>query len=100
MRIADIELVATCPPWAPSAGRDDGLGFERVEAMLDAARRVTLSELKDELSAGQAEAITGRVVEERSYEELGAKLTCSPQVVRPHVSRGLRIPRRNRKVPA
>jgi RNA polymerase sigma-70 factor (ECF subfamily) len=75
-------------------------GLERVEAMLDAARRLTLSELQDELSPAQAEAITGRVVEERSYEQLAAELECSPQVVRQHVSRGLRILRRNRKVPA
>lgn len=75
-------------------------GFERVESTLDAARMVPLDALKDELSPEQVEAITGRVIDERSYERLAQELACSPQVVRQHVSRGLRKLRRNREVSA
>jgi RNA polymerase sigma factor (sigma-70 family) len=73
-------------------------GYERVEEMADAARDISPAVLDEELSKAQARAVEGRVLGERSYEALAAQLQCSPQVVRQHVSRGLRILRRNRKV--
>jgi RNA polymerase sigma factor (sigma-70 family) len=45
-----------------------------------------LSELPDD----QRLAIEGRVLEERDYEELAQRLSCSESVVRQRVSRGLR----------
>ena len=53
------------------------------------AGRVDLDELLAVLPAAQREAVVGRVLEERSYEELAAALRCSEQVVRQRVSRGL-----------
>jgi RNA polymerase sigma-70 factor (ECF subfamily) len=41
------------------------------------------------LPADQRAAVTGRVIEERSYDELAASLGLSEQVVRKRVSRGL-----------
>lgn len=70
------------------------LGFERVEAVADAARRLDAVELEGALSANQAEAIYGRVLQDESYEQIAARLRCSPQVARQHVSRGLRNLRR------
>jgi RNA polymerase sigma factor (sigma-70 family) len=46
--------------------------------------------LLEQLPSATREALLGRVVEERSYEELAAELECSEAVVRQHVSRGLR----------
>ena len=46
--------------------------------------------LLEQLPPATREALLGRVVEERSYEELAAELECSQAVVRQHVSRGLR----------
>jgi DNA-directed RNA polymerase specialized sigma24 family protein len=45
------------------------------------------------LPADQREAVVGRVVEERGYDELAARLECSESVVRQRVSRGLRAMR-------
>jgi RNA polymerase sigma factor (sigma-70 family) len=45
------------------------------------------------LSVEQREAVAGRVVEERGYEDLAASLQCSPSLVRQRVSRGLRAMR-------
>jgi RNA polymerase sigma factor (sigma-70 family) len=42
------------------------------------------------LPAEQQTAVTGRVLEEKSYPELAAELQCSESVVRQRVSRGLR----------
>jgi RNA polymerase sigma-70 factor (ECF subfamily) len=46
--------------------------------------------LLERLPTAQQEALRGRVLEDRNYSELAAKLGCSEQVVRQHVSRGLR----------
>src|SRR5271167_4961770 len=46
--------------------------------------------LLEQLPSATREALLGRIVEERSYEELAAELECSQAVVRQHVSRGLR----------
>lgn len=62
--------------------------LDRVEelASLD---RASL-ELVAGLPAEQRDAVTQRVVAERSYEEIAAELECSELVVRQRVSRGLR----------
>jgi RNA polymerase sigma factor (sigma-70 family) len=44
----------------------------------------------EELAADQREAVAGRVIDQRNYEELAASLRCSPSLVRQRVSRGLR----------
>jgi RNA polymerase sigma-70 factor (ECF subfamily) len=64
---------------------DDLAGVE--EAAADGA--VALSLLED-LPALQREAVRARVLDERGYGELASDLGCSEQVVRQHVSRGLR----------
>src|SRR5579875_582266 len=46
-------------------------------------------ELVAALPEDQREAVTGRVIEERDYDELAASLGLSEQVVRKRVSRGL-----------
>jgi RNA polymerase sigma-70 factor (ECF subfamily) len=64
-------------------------GFERVEAVLDAVREVAGVELQGALTANQAAAVDARVLHDESYEQIAARLRCSPQVARQHVSRGL-----------
>jgi RNA polymerase sigma factor (sigma-70 family) len=44
----------------------------------------------EELPTDQREAVQGRVLDDRSYQELAASLQCSEHVVRKRVSRGLR----------
>jgi RNA polymerase sigma factor (sigma-70 family) len=44
----------------------------------------------EDLPADQREAVRGRVLEDRSYQELATSLQCSESVVRQRVSRGLR----------
>lgn len=65
--------------------------LERVEELIDfeqlgraVARGLT------ELSAGERQAITLRVVEERDYSDVAARLRCSEQAARARVSRALR----------
>lgn len=41
------------------------------------------------LPADQADLIRARILEDESYDELAARLRCSPQVLRKRVSRGL-----------
>jgi RNA polymerase sigma factor (sigma-70 family) len=62
--------------------------LERVEALAGSDQEILA--LLDGLPAGMREALTGRVVQERSYEELAAELSCSESVVRQRVSRGLK----------
>jgi RNA polymerase sigma factor (sigma-70 family) len=72
------------------------LGLERL--VLDDAALARVEELAgapalaamEDLPADQRVAVAGRVVQERSYEELAAALECSESVVRQRVSRGLR----------
>jgi RNA polymerase sigma-70 factor (ECF subfamily) len=45
--------------------------------------------LLDGLPAEQRDAVRERVLEERDYPEIAARLRCSEQVVRKRVSRGL-----------
>ncbi|HLJ04068.1 MAG TPA: sigma-70 family RNA polymerase sigma factor [Solirubrobacteraceae bacterium] len=60
--------------------------LERIEAF---GERGAVLSMLEELPAGQREAVTARVLEERGYEEIAAELRCSPAVVRKRVSRGL-----------
>jgi RNA polymerase sigma factor (sigma-70 family) len=62
--------------------------FERVEELtsLDAS----VIELLETLPPALREAVSQRVIEERSYEEIAEQLRCSESVVRQRVSRGLR----------
>jgi RNA polymerase sigma factor (sigma-70 family) len=64
----------------------DDAALARVEELVGAPALGALEELPPE----QRAAVAGRVVEERSYEELAAALRCSESVVRQRVSRGLR----------
>lgn len=74
------------------------LGMEPLSLTDEAIERIEQLEgsgagalrLLDELPEEQRQAITGRVIEERDYEELAAALSCSESVVRQRVSRGLR----------
>lgn len=49
--------------------------------------------LLERLSSEQRDAITARILNERSYAEIAAELRCSPAVVRQRVHRGLRLMR-------
>lgn len=72
------------------------LGLERL--VLDDAALARVEELAgapalaalEDLPPDQRDAVAGRVVQERTYEELAAALQCSESVVRQRVSRGLR----------
>lgn len=72
------------------------LGMERL--VLDDAALARVTELNSapalaalaDLPSDQRTAVQGRVLDERSYEELAAGLRCSESVVRKRVSRGLR----------
>jgi RNA polymerase sigma-70 factor, ECF subfamily len=54
-----------------------------------------LSELATQLSADQLEALRLRVLEDRDYGEIAARVHCSESVVRKRVSRALRVLRRS-----
>jgi RNA polymerase sigma factor (sigma-70 family) len=64
---------------------DDG-DVVRIARLADAPAVRALGELPAE----QREAVAGRVIDERDYDELAASLQCSPSLVRQRVSRGLR----------
>ncbi|MDA0183200.1 RNA polymerase sigma factor [Solirubrobacter phytolaccae] len=55
-----------------------------------AAGSAQLAALLAELPEEQRRAVLARVVDERDYDEIAAELSCSEQVVRKRVSRGLR----------
>ena len=69
----------------PLALSDEAL--ERIEELGGGAQALALLA---ELPEDQRRAVSGRVLEQRDYEELAAALSCSPSVVRQRVSRGLR----------
>ena len=71
---------------APWALTDTDL--ERVDELSSLDEHVLT--LLEQLPVATRTALRGRVVEERSYEDLAAELQCSQAVVRQHVSRGLR----------
>ncbi len=62
--------------------------LERVEEL--AGDGSALTRLLDGLPVQQREALVGRVLDERTYTELAARMSCSEMVVRQRVSRGLR----------
>lgn len=62
--------------------------LERVDELASLDSHVLA--LLDALPADQREAVTRRVLDERSYEEIAAELRCSESVIRQRVSRGLR----------
>jgi RNA polymerase sigma-70 factor (ECF subfamily) len=69
--------------------RDDG-GIEELPSRLDAHElSAALREAFAGLTAGQRAAIGYRVIEELSYEEVAARLRCSPLSARARVFRGL-----------
>lgn len=70
------------------------IGFERVEAAMDAGRQLAALDLDDALSGNQANAVRARVLGGQSYDQIATQLRCSPQVARQHVSRGLRVLKR------
>ena len=65
--------------------------LERVEELIDFEQlgRAVARGLAN-LSAGEREAITLRVVEDRDYPDVAARLRCSEQAARARVSRALR----------
>ena len=65
----------------------DDEDIARIEEL--ATEDEVLRELFDRLPADQRDAVRARVLEERSYEEIAARLRCSPGVARKRVSRGL-----------
>ena len=62
--------------------------LERVDEMVSLEAGV--AELFETLPPVLRDAVTQRVIEERSYEEIAEQLSCSESVVRQRVSRGLR----------
>lgn len=62
--------------------------LERIEQLADEGQHALA--LLDQLPPAQRDAVRGRVVEEREYRELAEQLSCSEQLVRQNVSRGLR----------
>lgn len=63
--------------------------IERIEELIDARSGPDPSALVADLPPDQREALLARIVEERSYAEIAARLEVSQAVVRQRVSRGL-----------
>lgn len=74
---------ASLEPW-PLTDSD----LERVDELASLDEGVLA--LLEQLPEPMREALRGRIVQERPYEEIAAELRCSEAVVRQHVSRGLR----------
>ena len=74
----------------PSIALDDE-DLERIEALIDfeAIGRAVAAAFS-ELTPDQRRALTLRVIEGRSYADAAAEMSCSEQVARARVSRGLR----------
>ncbi len=87
MRVADRARRRLGVP--PIALEDEDL--DRIEALIDfeAIGRAVAAAFS-ELTPDQRAALTLRVIDGRSYAEAAAMLSCSEQVVRARVSRGLR----------
>jgi RNA polymerase sigma-70 factor (ECF subfamily) len=64
----------------------DDAALGRIEEVADEPALRALSDLPAE----QAQAVNGRVLDERGYDELARALECSESVVRQRVSRGLK----------
>lgn len=66
----------------------DDEALERIEYLAD-LDLPPLEQLLESLPQDLRDAVVARIVEEREYDEIAAKLGCSQQVVRKRVSRGL-----------
>lgn len=66
----------------------DDAALQRVEELADSGRS-TLARALEELPEATRTALIARLVEERDYGEIAARLRCSEQVVRQRVHRGL-----------
>src|SRR4051812_49155141 len=64
----------------------DDAALARIDALSDEPALRALEDLPQE----QAQAVRGRVLDERGYDELARALDCSESVVRQRVSRGLK----------
>jgi RNA polymerase sigma factor (sigma-70 family) len=67
--------------------RLDDVDLERIDELGDGSE--ALMRMLEELPEDQREAVRARVLEERPYEEIAGRLSCSAAVVRQRVSRGL-----------
>lgn len=67
--------------------RLDDVDLERIDELAEGSE--ALMRMLDELPHDQREAVRARVLEERPYEEIAGRLSCSAAVVRQRVSRGL-----------
>jgi RNA polymerase sigma-70 factor (ECF subfamily) len=65
------------------------LDLERVEELVDAGRGLNAERLVADLPPEQRQAVLARIVDERDYAEIAARLRVSEAVVRQRVSRGL-----------
>lgn len=75
------------------------LGDEDLIAVEEAASEADLlAKLEQELPADQFQALSARLLDERSYPEIARELGCSQAVVRKRVSRALTVLRANRGV--
>lgn len=63
--------------------------LERVEALASGGNAKRLAALLAQLPAQQRDAVSARVLNERSYAEIATELKCSEAVVRQRVHRGL-----------
>lgn len=65
--------------------------LERVDELIDSARRaVAIGGALARLPQDQAESIRARILDDQDYDEIAARMRCSPAVARQRVSRGLR----------
>ena len=64
--------------------------LDRIVEMADRSDEDSLRRALATLPEPQRAALLARVVDERSYAEIAARLACSESVVRQHVHRGLR----------
>jgi RNA polymerase sigma-70 factor (ECF subfamily) len=76
------------------------LGYDRADAIADAAAELAAADLDGALTLNQAHAVEARVLRDESYEQIASDLRCSRQVARQHVSRGLRSLKRRWEKPA
>ena len=71
----------------PIALRDGDL--DRVDELASAGHDQLLAQLLAQLPEPQREAVTARVLDERSYRQIASEMSCSEAVVRQRVHRGL-----------
>lgn len=65
--------------------------LEQADELIDSARRaVSVGGALARLPQDQADSIRARILDDQDYDEIAARMRCSPTVVRQRVSRGLR----------